>query len=89
MRWRIDPVQHERRLVTLLARLDEENRSILDLYIFPNIDRRRRFHVSLCDPWLNRGQPLTDLLAFCGVAASVRARRSLGSSGQIMGTKEY
>jgi hypothetical protein len=76
IRWRIDPVRHECVLVTLLARLDEENRSFLDLHVFPNINnRRRRFDVSLCDPWLNRGQPLTDLRAFCEVTANVRAAR--------------
>jgi DNA invertase Pin-like site-specific DNA recombinase len=73
VRWRIDPVQHECGLVTLLARLDEENRSFLDFHIVPNMDRRKRFHLSLADPWLKRGQPLTDLRAFCTVAARVRA----------------
>jgi DNA invertase Pin-like site-specific DNA recombinase len=77
IRWRIDPVRDECGLVTLLARLDEENSSFLDLHVLPNIDRRKRFDVSLCDPWLNHGQPLTDLCAFCEVAASVcRAVRS-------------
>jgi len=73
VRWQIDPVQHECGLVAFLARLDQENRSFLDFHIVPNIDRRKRFHLSLTDPWLKRGQPLTDLRAFCTVAARVCA----------------
>lgn len=73
MRWRIDPVRPECGLVTLLARLDEVNRSFLDFHVLPNMDRRKRFDVSPGDPWLNRGQRLTDLPAFCKVVARVRA----------------
>lgn len=73
VRWRIDPVRHERRFVTLLARLDESNRSFLDLHVFPNIDRRKRFDISLSDPWLKRGEPLSDLLEFCKVVIRARA----------------
>ena len=71
--WRIDPARRECELVTLLARLDKENRSFLDFHVFPTMDRQERFHMSLADPWLNRGQPLNDLLAFCEVVARVRA----------------
>jgi DNA invertase Pin-like site-specific DNA recombinase len=77
--WRIDLAAQECQFVTLLARLDEGNCSFLDFHIFPNIDRLKRFHVSLADPWLNRGQPLTDLLAFCGVVARVHATRLLNN----------
>ncbi len=76
LRWQIDPVQHERSLVTLLARLDEENRSFLDFHIVPSMDRRKRFHVSLADPWLNRGQPLSNLSAFLTVMATVRSAKN-------------
>jgi DNA invertase Pin-like site-specific DNA recombinase len=71
--WRIDPAQQECQFVTLLARLDKEHRSFLDFHVFPTMDRRDRFHVSLADPWLNRGEPLDDLLAFCEVVTGVRA----------------
>ena len=73
MRWQLDPVRHESRLVALLARLDEENRSFLDFHILPDVDRRRRFHLYLGDPWLKRGQPLYDLNGFCEVVNCVNA----------------
>ena len=71
LRWRIDPNQHERRCVTLLARLDEENQAILDLFVFPKIDRRRRFDIRRDDPWLSHGVQLRDLSALCKAVACV------------------
>jgi DNA invertase Pin-like site-specific DNA recombinase len=76
--WRVDPLRHECGLVTLLARLDKEHRSFLDFHVFPDMDRRDRFHMSLADPWLNRGEPLIDLLAFCEVVARARAPHTIG-----------
>jgi len=73
VRWRIVPVLHESRYVTLLARLDEGNRSFLDFHILPDVDRRTRFNISLSDPWLNRGERLYDLRAFCKAVALVEA----------------
>jgi len=64
VRWRVDPVQHERGHVTLLARLDESNNSFLDFYVFPNLNRVKRFDLRLMDDWLNRGQKLSNLGAF-------------------------
>jgi DNA invertase Pin-like site-specific DNA recombinase len=69
VRWRINAVQHERRCVTLLARLREGNQSFLDFHILPNIDRC--IDLTLNDPWLNRGQPLINLHAFADVVADV------------------
>jgi DNA invertase Pin-like site-specific DNA recombinase len=68
LRWRVDPVQHERGLVTLLARLDQSNNSFLDFHVFPSLDRVKRFDLRLMDDWLNGGQSLTDLRAFCELA---------------------
>ncbi|MGA8733640.1 MAG: recombinase family protein [Terriglobales bacterium] len=67
--WQIDPVGCERKHLTLLARLDKENRSFIDFHVLPHIDRLRRFHIRLDDGWLNRGLPLTDVSAFCTVVA--------------------
>jgi DNA invertase Pin-like site-specific DNA recombinase len=61
VRWQIDPVEHERNNITLLARLDLENRSFLDFYVLPNLDRPRRFLISQMDPWLLRGIRLNDV----------------------------
>ncbi len=75
VRWQIDPVRHERKFVTLLARLDKENRSFLDYHILPNIDRPRRFHIRQKDAWLNRGLHLTDLSEFCTLVGQVRTAK--------------
>jgi DNA invertase Pin-like site-specific DNA recombinase len=75
LRWLIGPVQDERKFITLLARLDANNGSFLDLHIFPNIDRRKRFHISLNDSWLNRGNRISDVSRLCEVVARVRLSR--------------
>ena len=75
MRWQVDPVRHECGLITLLARLDEANCSFLDFHILPNMDRRKRSHISLGDAWLNRGEPLNDLHSLCEVVARARISR--------------
>jgi len=76
IRWQIVPVLQECRFVTLLVRLDEVNRSFLDFHVLPDVDRRTRFDISLSSRWLNRGERLTDLNAFCEVVARVDARRA-------------
>jgi len=77
LRWLIGPVQHERKFITLLARLDASNCSFLDLHVFPHIDRQTRFLISQSDSWLNRGKRLSDLSRLREIAARVRlARRS-------------
>jgi DNA invertase Pin-like site-specific DNA recombinase len=68
LRWRVDPVRYERGLVTLLARLDESNNSFLDFHVFPSVNRVKRFDLCLMDDWLNSGQRLSDLRAFCELA---------------------
>jgi len=72
VRWRVDPVHHERGHVTLLARLDESNNSFLDFHVFPSLNRVKRFDLRLMDDWLNGGQRLTDLRAFCELAICAR-----------------
>jgi hypothetical protein len=71
VRWRVVPVLHECCHVTLLARLDEDNHSFLDFHVLPGVDRIRRFDLRLTDGWLNRGQLLIDLCAFCEIAAQM------------------
>jgi hypothetical protein len=75
--WRIDPARLECEFVTLLARLDKEHRSFLDFHVFPTLELRDRFHMSLADPWLNCGQPLSDLFAFCEVVSRAGNRGDL------------
>jgi DNA invertase Pin-like site-specific DNA recombinase len=73
LRWLIAPVHDERKFITLLSRLDASNSSFLDLHVFPNMDRRKRFHISLDDSWLNRGKRLSDVSRLCEVVAQMRS----------------
>lgn len=85
-RWIVDPIQHERQFITLLARLDANNSSFLDFYVFPRIERPKRFQISLSDSWLNQGQRLDELSQFCDVVAKVRRLKQTGAkvrSGQV------
>jgi DNA invertase Pin-like site-specific DNA recombinase len=76
-RWRAYPIGRERKFITLLVRLDATNSSILDMFVFPNIDRSGRFEFRLNHPWLKRGKRLTELSRFCEVVALVHhGRRS-------------
>ncbi len=79
--WQIDPVRHERKYVMLLARLDKENRSVLDFHVMPSIDRLRRFHIRLDDLWLSRGLRLNDLSEFCTRVRQVRSANRHCSNG--------
>ena len=72
-RWLVEPVRRERKFVTLVARLDETNRSIVDFHVFPNIDRHKPFQIS--DSWMKRGKSLSDLSRFCEVVSLVQRRR--------------
>jgi len=74
VRWQIDPVEHERNYITLIARLDRENRSFLDYHVVPNINRPKRFHISDMDQWLLRGIHMNDVAGFIG---GVKAAHSL------------
>jgi hypothetical protein len=71
-RWRVDPVQRERRLVTLLARLDRQNSYFKDFHLFPNMDRHNRFDLTLRDSWLRRGKRLAGLSHFCDAVTGIR-----------------
>jgi len=66
VRWQIDPVSHEHGCITLLALLDKENRSFVDFYILPNVNRSKRFRFSATDPWLRQGVHLDSLSEVLG-----------------------
>jgi hypothetical protein len=72
-RWIVEPVRRERKYFTLLCRLDDGNSAIIDLHLFPNIDRTKKFQIS--DSWMKRGKRLTEISRFCEVAASRSAAR--------------
>jgi DNA invertase Pin-like site-specific DNA recombinase len=73
-RWLVEPNRHERKFITLLARLDESNQAIVDFHVFPNIDRRTQFQRS--DTWMTRGKRLSDLSQFCKVVKQVQRMQS-------------
>lgn len=77
LRWQIDPIRQECKFFTLLARLDANNSSFLDLHLFPNIERRERFRIRLNDAWLNRGERVTEVSRLFEAVA--RIRRPLSS----------
>jgi DNA invertase Pin-like site-specific DNA recombinase len=72
-RWIVEPVRGERKFITLLARLDESNRAIVDFHVFPNIDHAKPFQIR--DSWMKRGKRLTELSRMCEVVAWVRHAR--------------
>ena len=61
IRWQVEAHPHERRLVTLLARLNENNSAFLDYHVLPRVEGRTRFRLRLQDPWLKQGKRLHDL----------------------------
>ena len=77
VRWQVEPARRDRNLVTLLARLGQHNDSFLDFHVLPRIDRRIRFWLSLNDPWLSNGKPLTDLSQFCKIVAEIHEMKRL------------
>jgi hypothetical protein len=62
--WQINPVAHERLYVTLLALLDGDNSAIQEMFVFPCMDRTRRFHVATDHIWLKGGEHLKCLSQF-------------------------
>jgi DNA invertase Pin-like site-specific DNA recombinase len=84
IRWQIDPVPHEGKHITLLARLDRENRRFLDYYVLPSIDRPRRFQIRDADAWLSRGIRLDHLSRFLTVVTQV----ALGITVELRGHEQ-
>ena len=70
--WLADPPHHERRLITLLARLKPSEPDFHDFHVLPNIDRKKRFSIRPNDEWLKRGQPLWKLSYLLRVVGQVR-----------------
>jgi len=68
-RWLVEPNRHECKFITLLARLNESNRVIVDLHVFPNIDRSRPFQIS--DSWMKRGKRISELSQLCKIVMEI------------------
>jgi len=75
-RWTVYHGQHERRFTALLALLDQTNRSILHMYILPEIGHKVRLDFSLKHSWLKRGKRLSRISQFFNVVAQVQRART-------------
>jgi hypothetical protein len=76
-RWMVEPVRRERKFITLLARLNESNTAIVDLYVFPNIDHPKPFQIN--ESWMKQGKRLGDLSQLCEVV-DWAGRKKAGNS---------
>jgi DNA invertase Pin-like site-specific DNA recombinase len=75
-RWQINPVAHESRHTTLVALLNMNNDAVEQLYVFPCMDRTKRFHIRTGNAWLKRGKQLrSDLADFRGAVKIVSKKR--------------
>jgi DNA invertase Pin-like site-specific DNA recombinase len=61
IRWQVDPHLGERRFVTLLIRLNEDNSGFQDFYVFARINEKTRFRLTRTDPYLRLGVRLDSL----------------------------
>jgi len=62
--WQIRPIPRECQWATLLALLNEDNSSVLEMRLFRSMPRRGRFHVKESDAWLRTGVRLPTVLEF-------------------------
>ncbi len=74
--WQINPVAHEQPHITLLALLNETNSTVQELYLFPYIDRQRRFHVTAHNVWLKRSLPMKSVSYFLEAVKNVSIGRN-------------
>ena len=64
LKWQIDPVVRECRYITLITLLNMNNSAVRKMYVFPCMDRKRRFNIAKDDVWLKRGTQLRFLSQF-------------------------
>ncbi len=73
--WQIDPIAQERLHVTLLALLDGNNSNVQQMFLFPYIDRQKRFRITRDHVWLKRSVPLQSTSEFLEAAQTISERR--------------
>jgi hypothetical protein len=64
VRWQVDPHLSERKFVTLLVRLNQDNSGVKDFHVFARINAKNRFRLTLRDARLQLGIMLPSLSAF-------------------------
>ena len=86
--WRIDPVQHERRVRNAAGAAGQGKPCFLDLHVLPNADHSKRFHIRDTDTWLTPGMRLNDRSEFCEVVAPVQEIKETVAVPNIDMTRE-
>ena len=61
IRWQVDPHLSERKSITLLVRLNEDNNGFKDFHVFTRINEKTRFRLTRKDPYLRAGVRLDKL----------------------------
>jgi hypothetical protein len=74
-KWLATPTAKERRLTTLLARLNIHNKEFLDYYILRRVTGPGNILLRPGSQFFNQATRLEDLSQFCDVVNQVRARR--------------
>ena len=64
LRWLVKPVRAERRHIALVARLNDGNNALKDLFVIPPVDNPNGLLISENDVRLQRGFRLGDLADF-------------------------
>ena len=79
LRWLVNPIPRERRHVTLVALLNVDNDACQEVYVFPRMDRKKRFHINTGNVWLKGGKRLSSLEDFReAVKVIAQKRRPIG-----------
>ncbi len=73
LRWRLQPISDESKLVTLIARLNLEDSDFEDFYVVPPFCTCDHIVLKEIDPRLNRGIRLGDLADFIAAVQSLAA----------------
>ena len=74
-KWRVRLGPNECGLVTLLARLDEQNREFLDFHVFKQMPSARNLYVRAGSNFFSEGVRLLDLSHFCRITSELYAQR--------------
>ena len=74
-KWLANIVANERRLITLVARLDEQNMEFLDFHVFKQMPAARNLYARAGSNFFPEGVRLLDLPHFCRIAHELYAQR--------------
>jgi len=81
-KWLANIVANERRLITLVARLDEQNREFLDFHVLKQMPSARNLYVRAGSNFFREGVRLLDLSHFCRITRELYAQRKQERAAQ-------